>query len=235
MSVASTEGSLPPGGTPVDREVIGSDGKQSDVPKEADMVLNEQVIEKEELSVVGQQKKSGSWAGVVQSNQKMHRYEYKVDDVNGVPTIKVPKEVVENSPPLWETLLVGKFLDTAPYIGKIHVLVNRIWPLSDKSVKIDVFVVDKTTVKFRIKDEVVRNRVLKRRMWNLCNVPSLFSKIGVLLRKKVQTRAAIYFHYGLRSRMCPVPMFAWKGLSFLTSPIGAPKSLHPENRVVYKL
>lgn len=78
----------------------------------------------------------------------MQRFEYKVKEVDGVPTIKVPREVFENSPPLWEELLVGKFLDTAPYVGKIHVLVNKIWLLADNTVKVDVFGVDKTTMKF---------------------------------------------------------------------------------------
>lgn len=92
----------------------------------------------------------------------MQRYDYTLKEVDGVPTINVPREVFENSPPLWKDLLVRKFLDTASYVGKFLVLMNKIWPLSDKMVKVDVFVVNKTTMKFRIKDATVRNRVMCR-------------------------------------------------------------------------
>ena len=70
-----------------------------------------------------------------------------------------------------EDFLIGKFLAKAPFVGGIHALVNRIWTLGDSSVRIDVFVMDQTTVRFRIKDVRTRNRVLRRGMWNLWRVP----------------------------------------------------------------
>lgn len=87
---------------------------------------------RESSKVLEMEKRGGSWAGVVQGNPKMQRYDYQVEEIDGVKTIRVPSEILENSPPLWEDLLVGKFLGTAPLVGRIFVLVNKIWTLGDR-------------------------------------------------------------------------------------------------------
>ncbi|XP_024003873.1 uncharacterized protein LOC112081459 [Eutrema salsugineum] len=92
----------------------------------------------------------------------MFHYDMEVKDIDGIPTAKIPESVFKDSPPLWANFLVGKFLAEAPFVGKIHALVNRIWTLGDKSVKIDVYVVDRTTVRFRINDPITRARVLRK-------------------------------------------------------------------------
>lgn len=56
-------------------------------------------------------------------------------------------------------------MSDAPHVAKIHVIVlNKIWLLGDKSIRIDVFAVNKTTVKFIIKDKATRLRVLRKGM-----------------------------------------------------------------------
>lgn len=60
--------------------------------------------------------------------------------------------VIQITVPLWDDLIEGKFMDTAPHVAKIHTIVNKIWPLGNQAIRIEVFGVDKTTVKFRIKD-----------------------------------------------------------------------------------
>lgn len=84
--------------------------------------------------------------------------------------------MIEKSAPPWDDLLEGRFLDKAPHVARIHFIVNKIWPLGDKSIKIDVNVVNDRTMKFRIKDEATRKRVLKRGMWNIANIPLVLSK-----------------------------------------------------------
>ncbi|GKA76547.1 putative non-LTR retroelement reverse transcriptase, partial [Tanacetum coccineum] len=112
---------------------------------------------------------------------------------------------------------------------EIHVLVNKIWPLGDKKVKIDVVIVDKTTVKFRIKDEAVRNRVLRRGMWNICGIPMIISKWSPIEEdaqpevKKMPVWVVV--------KNLPRYMYAWEGFAFMTSPIGEPIRLHPETEM----
>ena len=96
--------------------------------------------------------------------------------VNGDLIVQVPNEIFEDSVPLWEDLIIGRFPQVSPHIAKVHVIVNKIWPLGDKSVKIDAHVVDAKTIKFRIRDSSVRVRVLRRGMWNIADMPMIVSK-----------------------------------------------------------
>lgn len=55
-------------------------------------------------------------------------------------------------------------MDTAPHIAKIHAVVNKIWPLGNQSIRIEVFEVDLTAVKVIIKDVSTHARILHRGM-----------------------------------------------------------------------
>lgn len=100
-----------------------------------------------------------------------------VSEVEGQQHVVVPKEVFVGAKPLWKDFLVGKFLNgSAPHVGKIHMIVNKIWRLGDRTSLIDVFAVNESTVKFRIRNEVMRQRILNRRMWNIMDIPMLVSK-----------------------------------------------------------
>ena len=89
----------------------------------------------------------------------------------------MPKEVFVGAKPLWEDFVVGKFLNNkAPHVGKIHMIVNKIWRLGDKSTLIDVYEVNATTIRFRIRNEVMRRGILNRGMWNIMAIPMVVSK-----------------------------------------------------------
>ena len=63
-------------------------------------------------------------------------------------TVQVLDEIFEDSNPLWEDLLIGIFPQIALHVTKVHVIVNKIWSLIDKTVKIDAYLVDAKTIKF---------------------------------------------------------------------------------------
>lgn len=48
--------------------------------------------------------------------------------------------------------------------------------MTTKSVKIDAFEVNDTTIKFRIQHPDARQRVLRKGMWNICEIPMIVSK-----------------------------------------------------------
>ncbi|GKC41717.1 putative non-LTR retroelement reverse transcriptase, partial [Tanacetum coccineum] len=194
---------------------LTTDGKEA-VSKERD-------VAKESKGV------AGSWSAVVHSNTKMKKYEHTIRDVDGVPTIRVPKEVIEKSTPLWEDMLVEKFQSTTPYVGKIHVLVNKIWPLGEKMVKIDAIVVEKTTIKFRIKDQAVWNRVLCRGMWNICGIPMIISKWSAIEQDAQPDVKTMPVWVVVKN--VPRYMYAWEGFAFMTSLIGEPIRLHPGTKM----
>lgn len=56
------------------------------------------------------------------------KHDLQVSVINGSETVVVPEEVLGDTP-LWKDFLVGQFLSTALHVAKIHVIVNKIWPL----------------------------------------------------------------------------------------------------------
>lgn len=153
---------------------------------------------------------------MVQKSSSLSKHDFSIQVIDGSPCVEIPEKVIDNSTPLWEDFLLGIFLSMAPHVAKIHVIVNKIWPLGDKSVKIDVFVVNATLVKFRIRDCSVRARVLRRGMWNIAEIPMVVSKWSPIVEESQ-----------LKIRV-PRQMFSWDGIGFLASPLGEPKRLHPD-------
>lgn len=112
--------------------------------------------------MAGDDKKT-SWARVVIDKLSLSKHSFESLNSSGV--VEIPDDVLNDSP-LWDDLLIGQFITNAPHVAKIHVIVNKIWPLGDKSIKIDVFMVSDKLVKFKIKNPDVRSRVLRHGMWN---------------------------------------------------------------------
>lgn len=96
--------------------------------------------------------------------------------IEGREQVMIPDQVIEDAIPLWDDLIVGRFLAPAPHIGRVHIIVNKIWSLGDRNIKIDAYVMNETMVKFRIKDKATRERVLKREMWSVANIPMVVTK-----------------------------------------------------------
>ncbi|KAL1188185.1 hypothetical protein V5N11_003214 [Cardamine amara subsp. amara] len=148
----------------------------------------------------------------------------------GDQVIIVPDEILTDSPPLWEHLIIGKFPESAPHIAKIHVIVNKIWTYGNKSVKIDAYVVNSTTIKFRIRDRVIRERVLRRGMWNIADKPMIVSNYGPIIEEAQPALQRIPMWVELKQ--VPPSYFSWKGLSFLSSAVGEHKETAPGDRIM---
>ncbi|KAF8116059.1 hypothetical protein N665_0023s0037 [Sinapis alba] len=117
-----------------------------------------------------------SWVKVVHNGPALLENVLDVEMAEGKEVVSVHDSVIQDSVPLWDDLLERKFMAKAPHVAKIHIIVNKIWPIDDASIKIDVFEVNEVTVKFWIKDSATRKRLLKRGMWNIANVPRILSK-----------------------------------------------------------
>lgn len=122
--------------------------------------------------------------------------------------------------------LIGKFLDTAPHIAKIHATVNKIWNQGDKKMLIDVHVVDETTMKFKVLNPGMRAQILKRGMWSIGNVPMVVTKwIPDEMKEKPEITTIPLW---VQLKNVPMHIYSWHGLSFITSAAGFPVRLHPE-------
>lgn len=123
-----------------------------------------------------QEVKKPSWVGVAQSSSTLLAHVLTYGSEEGKDFVEVSDGVIQDAVPLWNDLVEGKFMDTAPHVAKIHAIVNKIWPLGNQAIRFEVFEVDKTTVKFWIKDANTRARILRRGMWNIANIPMIVSK-----------------------------------------------------------
>lgn len=117
------------------------------------------------------------WSSVVQQKLQLSKHVLNVSvSADGSPMVDVPDEILQGATPLWEDFLIGKFLDKAPHIAKVHVIVNKICNFGNKMVKVDAFVVNDNTMKFRIRDSSARTHGLRRGMWNIADIPMVVLK-----------------------------------------------------------
>ncbi|KAL1215260.1 hypothetical protein V5N11_017024 [Cardamine amara subsp. amara] len=173
-----------------------------------------------------------SYSSVVQQTSSLSKHEITVSMEEGDSIIHVPEDILNDSLPLWDNLIVGRFPDASPHIAKVHVIVNKIWRYGNKDVKIDAYVVNATTIKFRIRDPVIRDKVLRRRMWNIAYKPMFLSKDGPISEETQP--AIISMPMWIEIKNVPPSYFSWKGLSFLSSVVGVPKKIHPDTLLCKK-
>lgn len=179
-------------------------------------------------SQLHQQKQS--YSTIIQNNSTLSKHQLAISVVDGNQTVQIPDEIFEDSAPLWENFLIGKFLSTsAPHVAKVHVIVNKIWTLGDKSVKIDAYEVNATTIKFRIRESMIRDRVLRRGMWNIADTPMVVSKWSPIIEESQPDIKSIPMWIVIKN--VPHKMFSRKGLGFIASVVGYPKRLHPDTEL----
>lgn len=152
---------------------------------------------------------------------------FVVSEVDGHERVVVPKEVFVGAKSIWEDFLIWKFLNTkAPHVGKIHIIVNKIWRLGDRSSLIDVFEVNDYTVKIHIQNESMRHQILNRGMWNIMDIPMIVSKWTSFAEESQPAMKSIPLWVTLMN--VPLSMCTDKGLEFLSSAVGKPIRLHPK-------
>lgn len=173
--------------------------------------------------------KQQSYAAVVNKWPSLKKHDFEVSVVDGIPTIEVPSEVIQDSVPLWEDFLVGRFPSPAPHVAKIHVIVNKIWTLGDKSVRIDVYENTATSVKFRIRDQSTRLRVLLCGMWNIAGLPMLLAKWSPFPEETTPNHVDAPVGY---SEECSPLYVLMEGSGFSNESNWHPDPASPGNRVV---
>ena len=138
----------------------------------------------------------------------------------------IPEEILVDSTPLWEDFIVGKFLEIAPHISKVHMVVNKIWSYGDPKSKVEVYDVNATTMRFKVANKKVREKILNRGMWNIAGVPMVVNKWTPKTEEEKQEEEVIPMWVHLSK--VPLHLFSWEALSFMTSTVGVPVRLHPE-------
>lgn len=120
--------------------------------------------------------------------------------------------------------MIARFLETAPHIAKVHMIVNKIWAFGEKSQRLDVFEMDERTMRIRITSGKIREKVVRRGMWNIAGVPMVVSKWSPDVEDLNANLIPLWVHL----TNVPLSMYSWEGLSFMTSAVGVPDHLHSE-------
>lgn len=79
---------------------------------------------------------SKSYAEAAQRKQGLQQYEFDIAILDGKKLVEVPSEIVEKSNPLWDDFVIISFLEDAPHIAKVHMILNKIWSYGDKNQKL---------------------------------------------------------------------------------------------------
>ncbi|KAL0734549.1 hypothetical protein Bca4012_010759 [Brassica carinata] len=167
------------------------------------------------------------WVKVAQATPYLKEHVVDLEIKDGKELVEVPDEVIQNTVPLWEDLVVGKFPTTAPHVARVHIIVNKIWTLGNKAIRIDSFEMNETMIKFRIKDEATRNRIVRRGMWNISGMPMVVSKWAPVTEEEEEVEIKT-IPMLIKNKNVPPRMFSWEGLGFIPSAVGKPKRLHPD-------
>lgn len=165
-----------------------------------------------------------SWVAVTKKKQVLKKYEFEISESEGKKSVEVPSDIIEKANPLWEDFVIARFLETAPHIAKVHMIVNKIWAFGETNQKIEVYEMDETTMRIRITNEKIRNKIVRRGMWNIAGVPMVVSNWAPEEDKSKTGLIPIWVHV----TNVPMSMYSWEGLSFITSATGIPDHLHPE-------
>ena len=165
-----------------------------------------------------------SWVSVAQGKQVLKKFEFEMLESEGKKLIEVPSAIIEKGNPLWEDFVVARFLETAPHVAKVHMIVNKIWAFGEKNQKLDVYEMDANTMRIRIANEKIRGKVVRRGMWNIAGVPMIVSNWSPEEDASKASLIPLWVHV----TGVPMSMYSWDGLSFITSAVGEPDHLHPE-------
>lgn len=144
-----------------DRKAVGEGGTQQKVDR---------------VHIDSKSSKGVSWVEVAQEKKALKKYEVEVLSKDGVHSVEIPDEILDNSTPLWDDFIVGKFLDLAPHVAKVHMVLNKIWRYGDPDTNVDVYDVNPTTMRFKVSNHKAREKILRRGMWNIAGVPMVVSK-----------------------------------------------------------
>ncbi|KAL0716443.1 hypothetical protein Bca4012_065765 [Brassica carinata] len=203
-------------------------------PPGVDLSNKESLIEAGKIGSEGDQKILGqSWVTATMDKKRLRKYEVEVLHSEGIHTVEIPEGIMDNTTPLWEDFIIGKFLDISPHVAKIHMVLNKIWKYGDSSIKVEVYEVNSTTMRFKVSSLKAREKILHRGMWNILGVPMIVSKWALKAEDDEQEDSAIPMWVHLEK--VPLHMYSWEGLSFITSAVGLPVKPHQDTIACTKL
>lgn len=170
--------------------------------------------------------KQKSWVAVAKEQKELANFDLQILTSEGKQSVTVPSAIVEEAIPLWKDFLIARFLDTAPHVAKVHMILDKIWRFGEKVQKIDVYEMDSTSMRIQIPSKAIRGKVIRRGVWNIAGVPMVVSEWNPNPVEDEAKRKLTPLWVHLSN--VPMSMYSWQGLSFISSAAGVQEKLHPE-------
>lgn len=165
-----------------------------------------------------------SWVTEAKQNKVLKKYDLDISSSEGNQSVDVPSAIVDEANLLWDDFVITRFMETAPHVAKVHDILNKIWAFGDKLQKKVVYEMDEVTMKIRVPNEAIREKVIRRGIWNIAGVPIVVSKWSLVKDDSKARLTPLWVHL----KQVPMNMYSWEGLSFIASAAGIPDKLHPE-------
>lgn len=166
-----------------------------------------------------------SWVAAAKQNKVLKKYDLGDSVSEGDQSaVEVPAAVIDEANLLWKDFVIARFLEKAPHVAKVHVILNKIWTFGDKLQKVDVYEMDEVTMRIRIPDQAIREKIVRRGMWNIAGIPMVVSEWSPVEDESEAKLTPLWVHL----TKVPMNMYSWEGLSFIASAAGIPDKLHPE-------
>lgn len=143
---------------------------------------------------------------------------------DGELEIEPPPELKSGKKPLWSKYIVGYFIGDAPHIGKVHATLNRLWSSPEENSMIDAQFISSKTVLFKIMNDQMRNRVLRRNFGHIADVPLVVREWNPATVGLKPDLTSIPLWVDLSK--VPDSLFTEEGLKFLGDQIGSMQRLH---------
>lgn len=83
------------------------------------------VVEKSTGSSMVKEEKKMSWVTMAQTGSVLTEHVLTYGSEEGKSYVQVLDTVIQNTVPLWDDLVEGKFMDTAPRVAKIHAILTE--------------------------------------------------------------------------------------------------------------
>lgn len=111
-------------------------------------------------------------------------------------------------------------------MGTVHATVNRLWGLPYKKLKIDVQFLNKSVVLFKIDNEGVHTRVLRRKFWHIGDIPLMIDEWKLETKASKPDITSIPMWVDFKSVMgC---LFSNHSLKLVSGLVGKYIKLHPK-------
>lgn len=115
----------------------------------------------------------------------------------------------------------------------VHATVNRIWSSVEEKSMIDAQFLSPKTVLFKIENDQLRQRVLRRHFWHIANIPLVVREWNPSTVDSKPDLTMIPLWVDLKN--VPDNLFSDKGLRFLGDRIGSMQRLHPKTERCVRL